>query len=290
MTAKTDTPQQEPNPSISWLGDDTAPASARPAGDAAEQTPAEPAAEESAGQSKPPSTGKDGSAAADAASPEATGPDDAEPAVKTVQAKRAADGGGKRRRPTAGMLLKAAVAVALVASTVTAGLQWHRAETLAAEQEARRQVRERAGQFGVALLSYRHNDLKAAREKVMSMASADFAKTYDVAFTGGLEGVITQLKADATATVSDVYVSELSDTTAKAIVVLDSEVRSSAGTRRVVGSYLEMDLVLQKGEWMITDVSSIGALDEQMTDTGGGKDSGKGDRSRAAEPSASPRQ
>ncbi|TNY36576.1 hypothetical protein [Thermomonospora catenispora] len=189
--------------------------------------------------------------------------------------------GRRRFRPSAEGAAKAAVLAALAAAIAVAGLQWHRANGMAEEEAVRTAVRTRAAEFGVALLSYDHNDLKAARERVMSMASDDFAKTYDVAFTGGLEGVIGRLKADATATVRNVYVSEVNDTAAKAIVVLDSEVKSTAGTRRVLGSYLEMNLVRQNGQWKVTEVSSIGSINESM--------SGSDDRSPSPTPSSSPR-
>ncbi|HEX2313399.1 MAG TPA: hypothetical protein VHJ17_06705 [Thermomonospora sp.] len=197
--------------------------------------------------------------------------DDTEPAEKNTEAAEPPSGGRRRwaevlRGPR---LVRGLVLVALAASVVTAVLQWHRADTLSGEDGERNRVRERAAAFGVALLSYDHDDLKTARAKVLSMASDDFAKTYDVAFTGGLEGVIGKLKADATASVRAVYLNDMDATTAKAIVVLDSEVRSSAGVRRVLGSYLEMQLVRKGDDWKVTEVSSVGTANETMTDPKG---------------------
>jgi Mce-associated membrane protein len=164
---------------------------------------------------------------------------------------------------------KAVTMVVLIASVVTAGLQWHRAEAAADREADRKDVAERAEQFGQALLSYDHKNLQAARNRVLGMSSDDFAKTYDVAFTGGLEGVITKLKADATATPRSVYVSDLDEGNAKAVVVMDSEVHSTAGTRRVLGSYLDMKLTRHHGQWKVTEVNSIGAANESMTDPNG---------------------
>ncbi|MEW2355549.1 hypothetical protein [Spirillospora sp. NPDC029432] len=166
-------------------------------------------------------------------------------------------------------LLQAAGVLVLAASVVTAGLQWKAADDAARREADRTAVRDRAGRFGQALLSYDHTNLQAARTKVLSLASDDFAKTYDVAFTGGLEGVITKLKATATATVRDVYLEDVDEASAKAVVVMDSEVRSTAGTRRVLGSYLDMRLARQGGRWRITEVTSIGAVNESMTDPKG---------------------
>ncbi|MFB4319535.1 hypothetical protein [Actinomadura sp. 21ATH] len=178
-------------------------------------------------------------------------------------------------------LVQAAGVLVLAASVVTAGLQWKAADAAAQEKADRTAVRDRAGQFGQALLSYDHTDLQAARNRVLSLASDDFAKTYDVAFTGGLEGVITKLKATATATVRNVYLEDVDEAAAKAVVVMDSEVRSTAGTRRVLGSYLDMRLARQGGRWRITEVTSIGAVNESMTDP-----KGEQERSPGADPAS----
>ncbi|WP_141582524.1 hypothetical protein [Actinomadura sp. WMMA1423] len=175
----------------------------------------------------------------------------------------------RRRVPDKAGLVRATVAVALAGSVATAGLQWHQAHQAAQRDEERRQVRASAAEFGRALLSYDHTKLRDARNRVLALASDDFAKTYDEAFVGGLEGVIAKLKADATATVRTVYLGEIESGTAKAVVVMDSEVHSTAGTRRVLGSYLDMRLARRGGEWKVTDVTSVGSADESMTDPEG---------------------
>jgi Mce-associated membrane protein len=165
--------------------------------------------------------------------------------------------------------IKVIVVVILIGAIVTAGLQWYRADKADTRQQDRRQVGDSAGRFGQALLSYDHTRLQAARNKVLSLSSNDFAKTYDQAFTGGLEGIITKLKADATATVRTVYVGDVDGGNASAVVVMDSEVHSTAGTRSVLGSYLDMKLTRSHGEWKVTEVTSIGAANESMTDPNG---------------------
>ncbi|MBW8487356.1 hypothetical protein [Actinomadura parmotrematis] len=173
------------------------------------------------------------------------------------------------RVPSTPALVRVTVAAVLLASAVTAGLQWHRADQAARRDAERRAVKASAAEFGQALLSYDHTRLQAARNRVLALTSDDFAKTYDEAFTGGLEGVITRLKADATATVRTVYLGDIDDGTARAVVVMDSEVHSTAGTRRVLGSYLDMTLTRHGGAWRVTDVTSVGAANESMTDPQG---------------------
>ncbi|TDC43775.1 hypothetical protein E1281_34800 [Actinomadura sp. KC345] len=190
---------------------------------------------------------------------------------------------GRARLPGKAGLVKATVAVALVGSVITAGLQWYQADRAAERDAERRQVRASAAEFGEALLSYDHTKLQQTRDRVLALASDDFAKTYDEAFTGGLEGVITKLKADATATVRTVYLGEIESGTAKAVVVMDSEVKSTSGTRRVLGSYLDMRLTRRGEEWKITEVTSVGAANETMTNP-----EGEQQKPDSADPSPAP--
>jgi Mce-associated membrane protein len=200
--------------------------------------------------------------------------------------KRPADEDGERVRSIDwGVVTKVVVGLVLLASIVTAGVQWYQADQAAAREAERQQVRTRAGEFGQALLSYDHRDLQAARNKVLALSSDDFAKTYDVAFTGGLESVITRLKASATATVRNVYLEDIDEASARAIVVMDSEVRSTAGTRRVLGSHLDMKLTRSGDRWRVTEVNSIGAADETMTDPQGKQ---QGTQAPLPTPSSSP--
>ncbi|GAA1864592.1 hypothetical protein [Actinomadura bangladeshensis] len=193
------------------------------------------------------------------------------PVAKVAGSSEKADGGRRSWRgvPVKAWLVRATVAVAVAGSAVTAGLQWHAADQAAQRDKERQEVRASAAEFGQALLSYDHTKLQDARHRVLALATDDFAKTYDEAFTGGLEGVITKLKADATAEVQAVYLEKIQDGAAKAVVVMDSEVHSTAGTRRVLGSYLDMRLVRRGGAWKVTDVTSVGAANESMTDPDG---------------------
>lgn len=182
--------------------------------------------------------------------------------------------------PGRASLGKVLVFLALVAAVAVAGWQWRHAAALEEKEHARQEISSVAGRFGQALLSYEHADLAEARERVLSLATPDFGKTYEVAFTGTLQKTITELKADATATVRVVYVTGGTDGSAQAVVVMDSEVKSTAGTRNVTGSYLQMDLVEQKGRWKVSAVNSIGAINESLTGAPGAPD---------AEPEPSPK-
>ncbi|MEU9021290.1 hypothetical protein [Actinomadura sp. NPDC048394] len=205
---------------------------------------------------------------------EETGSEESKAEETEADEAAAPEGRAGRRGRIAGLLTgqvaaRLLVVAVLIASIVTAGLQWHRADKADTREDVRRQVGDSAGRFGQALLSYDHTRLQAARNRVLSLASDDFAKTYDQAFTGGLEGIITKLKADASATVRTVYIGDVDGSNARAVVVMDSEVHSTAGTRSVLGSYLDMKLARSHGTWKVTEVTSIGAANESMTDPDG---------------------
>ena len=163
-----------------------------------------------------------------------------------------------------------ALAVVLAVAVVTIVVQWRhtadldrRVRDLQSADATRRDIASAAGSFGEALLSYDFSDLNAARERVLALATDAFGQQYTTAFTGGLDVAITKLQATSKATVDDVYVSDAIGDTAKAVVTLDSEVHSTAGTRRTVGSYLDLTLKRENGAWKVDTVTSVAALDQQ---------------------------
>ncbi|GAA0412555.1 hypothetical protein Acor_16680 [Acrocarpospora corrugata] len=180
-----------------------------------------------------------------------------------------AGSGRKLGAVTRRRIVAAVVAAALAGAGAAVVMLWREAGVLEEERSARQAVALAASSFGEALLGYDYANLQAARDGVLSRAGDDFAKTYDEAFTGGLEGVITQLKARAVATCRDAYVGEVGDGRAKVIVVCDAQVTSSAGTRRMLGTYLEEKLIWSGGRWLVDEVNAIGASDETLTDPDG---------------------
>jgi hypothetical protein len=152
----------------------------------------------------------------------------------------------------------------------------HRIGTLEARVAAlddagadRAAVADVAGQFGVALLSYDYQDLNTARERVLALATTRFGGQYTDAFVNGLDDAITQFQAVADATLLDVYVADIEGDSAKAVVVLDAEVRSTEGTRRTVSSYIDLRLVREGGSWKVDVATSLAALEQDTTPTPG---------------------
>ncbi|WP_106403645.1 hypothetical protein [Actinocorallia populi] len=198
---------------------------------------------------------------------------DTEAAVEKTPEKAEPESSAAKPRPrrtprlSAGLsrrLIVAALALVFLTAVVTAGIQWREADRLADQNGTEQQVRDRSADFARALLAYRHTELDATQKRIRDLTSADFGNSYQSAFDG-LSEVITKYKADATATVRDVYLNGLDGGRAKTLVTLDSEVRSTIGVRQVLGTKLLLELVLEKGSWRVDAMSTLPADDETLT-------------------------
>lgn len=172
------------------------------------------------------------------------------------------------RVPAGRILLVAAVVLVLIASVTTAVLQWREADRLGGTAHTEQLVRTRSAEFSQALLAYRHTELDDARERISSLSSAEFGQSYQTAFDG-LAEVIRKYEADAKATVRDIYVNEVDGQRARTLVVLDTEVSSTAGVRRVLGTKLMLELILEKGVWKVDSMATLAADDESLTNPDG---------------------
>ena len=171
----------------------------------------------------------------------------------------------RRRR---GPVLVGVLVVALLAAAASvAVVQWQRANDLDADITERRAVATAASTFASALLSYDAQDLGTARDRVTALSTPAFAEQYATAFDEGLSTVIDELDAVSTATVRDVFVAEVSGSSARAVVVVDASVESAAGVRDLTGSYLQIELERVGDRWLVSAASAVGAEDESLTET-----------------------
>jgi Mce-associated membrane protein len=159
-----------------------------------------------------------------------------------------------------------AVAVVLVAGTTAlAGIEYHRNHDLTGQANDQHAVSATASALAGAILSYNAADLGAARTRVSQLSTASFIQNYDQNFAQALGGTITALQASASATVRDVYVADVTSTSAKAIVVVDFQTKSKTGNRQVLGTHLEMELVRQGGKWLVNVVNLLAISSETQT-------------------------
>ncbi|GAB2831420.1 hypothetical protein GCM10022221_32870 [Actinocorallia aurea] len=238
--------------------------------DAAEETAAAPdAAEDIAEESAQAAPAEPESAADVAAAPEkAAAEKRARAAEKAAPAKPRREIRLRAPGPPSRRLTVALLVLVFLAAVATAGIQWRSASDLAAQDRVEQQVRTRSAEFAQALMAYKHTEMSSAQDRILALSSADFGSTYDTAFAP-LSEIITKYQADATVTIRDIYLSELDGQLAKTLVVLDTEVTSTLGVRRVRGSKLLLELVKEKGTWRVDSMITLPADEDTLTDPEG---------------------
>ncbi|MEU4698560.1 hypothetical protein [Nonomuraea dietziae] len=174
-----------------------------------------------------------------------------------------------------GVAVGAVLALVLAATGGAAVVQWLTADRLQGQlaplehdRQLRLDVSGAAGAFATTLLSYDYKDLQTTRGQVIAMTAGDFLATYDEAFGGPMEQVIIKLEAVSKATVREVYLSEVDEVSAKALISVDQQVTSKEAVRNVLGTHLKLVMIKQKGVWKVSDVTVLGAAKETETKLG----------------------
>jgi hypothetical protein len=161
-------------------------------------------------------------------------------------------GGGERRSPAFILVTTLAVALAVGVAVLLLLLAGD-------DEDADRSaaVREAAGTFGEALMTYDYHDPDAHRDEVLELSTGAFSEEYGDTFDAGLAKVITEVEAESEGFAKDIYVSELGDADAQAIVVVDVEVDGVAGPRTLRDLYIKLTLVEVDGEWKVDQVTDL---------------------------------
>lgn len=205
----------------------------------------DPAPQEGGPAPEPEPSAHDG-AAADSAAVEVVPDVDPEPATP--------EGPPPSRRPRGLVIACAALFVlSLALGILTAVL----ASKLDREVATRDDVEETAGRFATALLTYHFEDLERSKQAVLELSTGNFRREYEQAFSGGLDVLITETQAASEGTVTDIFVSDVEDDTASAIVVADVRVTGTAGERRSASSYIQLELVRVAGRWRVDGVTNL---------------------------------
>lgn len=166
------------------------------------------------------------------------------------------------------------LAVWCVVMLVVAAASFLRADNLASAQDDRREASSVASAFASATLSYDHRDLEGSVSAVTDLATAEYAETYQTAFFEELQPVVDEMRARGTVNVRDVYLSEISDDTATAVVSFDAVIRSTIGTRRLSGSYVRIDLVKEASGWKADELTFLATTQEGLDPAAGSTGTG----------------
>lgn len=118
-------------------------------------------------------------------------------------------------------------------------------------------LRETAGRFGEALVSYDYHDPDAHRDTVLGFATGSFRDEYEAAFDQGLSKVITEVKAVSRGHVKDVYLSAVDEERAQAIVVVDIDHEGASGPNTLYDVYFRLTLVKVGGSWKVDQVTDL---------------------------------
>ena len=157
--------------------------------------------------------------------------------------------------------------LAVSAAVVFAGLAGVLAVLLVGQggDEELDELRETAGRFGEALVTYDYRDPEAHRDTVLGFATGSFREQYEDAFDQGLGEVITQVEAVSVGHVKDIYLSAIDAEQAQAIVVVDIEHEGTGGSNDLFDVYFRLTMVEVGGEWKVDQVTDLNF------DAGGGE-------------------
>ena len=119
------------------------------------------------------------------------------------------------------------------------------------------ELRRTAGRFAEVLVTYDHRDPDEHRDAVLGLATGSFREEYEDAFDEGLSQIITEVEAVSTGFVKDVYLSEIDEGQAAAVVVVDVEHDGAGGPRTLRDLYFRLTLVEVEGAWKIDQVTDL---------------------------------
>jgi hypothetical protein len=172
------------------------------------------------------------------------------------------------RRPRGLVALCIVLGLACLGFAVLAAVSTSRLDN---ERKDREAVEEASGRFASALLTYDYQDLATAKKRVLALSTGKFRKEYTQAFDNGLDTLFRETQARSAGTVSEVFVGQIADGTVTTIAVVDAVARGSAGGRRLVSSYVELQLVKVDGVWKVDGVTNLnlaaGASDTPLPST-----------------------
>ena len=189
--------------------------------------------------------GHGGAAPEEVVTDEVTGPAERAPASRSV----------RRRSP--GFVVAAVLAVVFFASTVllavvAAGLKADKDELV----DGRAEVADVSGRFVSALLSYDYRDPEGFRSRVLAFTAPPFTEQFEQSLAE-LEAAFAGVDAVSVPTIGDVFVSEVEQGAATAIVSYSRVLNGVAGERSESNLYVRLGLVEREDGWRVNDVINL---------------------------------
>src|SRR5690606_12612813 len=117
---------------------------------------------------------------------------------------------------------------------------------------AARQARSAAGAFGEAYLTYDAADVEGSGRRVLALTTDRFARDFEATQVPGLQELFANVQTTTEATVTEVFLGDVDDRAARAVVVVDVTATSTAtGTQVLTGLSFVVDLVDEDGRWLV---------------------------------------
>lgn len=156
-------------------------------------------------------------------------------------------------RPRLMFLLIPLVALAAVAATLAA-LGWNEASDANSELEDAAHARRVATEFGEAYLSFDTDDVDGATDRLLSLASEDFAAEFESTRAPSIEELFSAGDTVTRASVQDVFAGELDGDRTRALVVVDIDASGPEGDQRLVGLSFVLEMVREDSAWLVDAV------------------------------------
>ncbi|MGH9137669.1 MAG: hypothetical protein ACRD0G_11565, partial [Acidimicrobiales bacterium] len=157
------------------------------------------------------------------------------------------------RRRILGVLV--ALTVVAVVAAVVAALQWRRTDDLESERDERREVSAVVGGFADAFLSVSTENLGQTSERVRDYVSSNFVGQLEDTPLDQIAQVMQNLGLSFQAQAQEVYVGDIGDAEASAVVRVDLAIPElpdeSGQPARLEGMYMVVSLVQQDGRWLV---------------------------------------
>ncbi len=121
-----------------------------------------------------------------------------------------------------------------------------------------------AGRFAERFLTFEHDALDDWKAGVLALSTGGFtSEVEDV--EEGLRTLIGESELDATTQVTEIFVGDVDNGTASVVLIYDRDVNGATGTRSETDRYMQLEMNLVDGEWLVDnvlDISTAGGLGE----------------------------
>jgi hypothetical protein len=148
-------------------------------------------------------------------------------------------------------------AVLLVVATFFGALAARFHSELQDERTDRRQVETVASRLATAMLTYDYRNLGATRTRVIADAAGRFKTQYEEQFRTSLSALIKETQGQSKGTVIRIYIGDIDEGSASALVVANVERVGVGGKIPVAATYLGLELVKVDGVWKVDDVTNL---------------------------------